>query len=159
MAQIKPVTVRAAKTNIVIGALPRSALAAPADRRKLPGLEAPRSEALHTTAIVIIRCARERTAQPSSQHSIFGADGVSRLPISTAPRDAALIRLWCRSEAAPIVSAIPEHDPPHRPAGAGDAGEQLHQPDLTAGAIVPHALNDLADDPVTVPGERRVCSA
>jgi hypothetical protein len=50
MAQIKPVTVRAAKTNIVIGALPPSALAAPADRRKLPGLEAPRSEALHTTA-------------------------------------------------------------------------------------------------------------
>ena len=38
-------------------------------------------------------------------------------PPSPHPRDDTLIRLWCRSKVAPIVSAIPQHDPPHRTAG------------------------------------------
>jgi hypothetical protein len=56
------------------------------------------------------------------------ARGRVPLPHRYRARDGTLIRFWCRSLAAPIVFAIPQHDPPHRTAGAVDPGQQFCLP-------------------------------
>jgi hypothetical protein len=49
------------------------------------------------------------------------------------------------------VLAADQHDPTHRPtAGALDAGEQLHLPCPAAAAVVPHPVEDVADQHVAL---------
>jgi hypothetical protein len=62
-------------------------------------------------------------------------------PSAPHPVTAPLIRLWCRSEVAPIVSAIPQQDPPHRTAGAVDPGQQLGPPCAATAAVMAHAVD------------------
>src|SRR4051794_21271837 len=81
----------------------------------------------------------------------MGPDGATvgvreryRRSIVTASLDGTLIRFWCRSELSPIVSAIRQHDPPHRTAGAVDPGQQSSLRDPATAAVVAYAVEDVA---------------
>jgi hypothetical protein len=79
----------------------------------------------------------------------YASDAIT--PSPPHPRNDTLIRLRCRSEAAQIVSANRQHDPPHRTAaGALDAGQQLRLPRAAAAAVVAHPVEDVAEQHVAV---------
>jgi hypothetical protein len=78
------------------------------------------------------------------------------------PRVVVLEGLILRRERPPLAQSAAvvadQHDPPHWPAADTlDAGEQLHHPRAAAAAVVPHALDDVADQHFAVrqgPGDQ-----
>jgi hypothetical protein len=67
-------------------ALPPSALAAPADRRRLPARNAPRSEAIHTRRSSSSDLRENAPLSRRAASTPYLAPMASRFPISTAPR-------------------------------------------------------------------------
>jgi hypothetical protein len=89
MAQIKAVTVRAAKTNIVMGLFLRQRLPHPLTD----------GNCRHWRR----RDLKQFTPRRSSSSDLREVPMVSHIPVNTAPRDGTLIRLWCRSKAEPVT--------------------------------------------------------